>query len=154
MKKILVRAKSVDLGGALIVAIALACACGGVNAWAAEPTPEERTLSNGEAADFLTQCMLEGDAREASTEAGAYACCSETQGYCVKCPPSPSQACTLHPTPASGKNPFIIEIIDPGVFAPTSSTPDTIGPRAGSLNALRNFLVRNKAAADEEKKYE
>ena len=146
MKTAMPRKEIVRLGTTLVCALVLALTLTSIHGWAAEPI---RTLGNGEAADFLTQCMLSDGTTEANTPEGAYACCSKSLGFCVKCPPSPADACTLHPTPASGQHPFVIEIIDPGVFAPTSPQPDRTNPHDGSMNALRNFLQRNKTATEQ-----
>jgi len=154
MKTAVPRKEIVRLGTTLVCAFVLVLTLTSINGWAGEPIPQERTLSNGEAVDFLTLCMLSDDAKDANTPAGAYACCSKSLGFCVKCPPSPADACTLHPSPASGQHPFVIEIIDPGVFAPTSPQPDRTNPRDSSMNAMRNFLQRNKTATEEDEKYE
>ncbi len=145
------RKEIVRLGTILVCAIVLAFTLTAIDGWADEPIPQERILSNPEASDFLQDCILSEDATEASTPDGAYACCSKSQNYCVKCPPSPADACTLHPSPLSGNHPFVIEIIDPGVFAPASPQPDQKTPRDSSLNVLRNILERNKAAEEEYK---
>jgi hypothetical protein len=141
-------------GGALVVTIFLAFALTGMEAWAAEPIPEERKLSNPEAADFLTQCILSDDAIDRSTSEGKYACCSKSLGYCVMCPASPTENCTLHPHSISGENPLLQQVIVFDVLAPTSPSSDRADPRTDSLNSFRNLLRRSNDKIGENERYD
>jgi hypothetical protein len=146
--------EDVRVGGAVGVTILLAFALTSMDVWAAEPIPEERELSNAEATDFLTECVLSDDAIDRSTPEGKYACCSKSLGYCVMCPASPAENCTLHPHSISGENPLLRQVIVFDVLAPTSPSSEQTNPRTDSLNILRNWLRRTNPETDQKENYE
>ena len=154
MTRKMMKIENVRFGGAVGVTILLAFALTSMDVWAAEPIPEERELSNAEATDFLTECLLSDDPIDRSTPEGKYACCSKSLGYCVMCPASPTENCTLHPHSLSGENHLLQQVIVFDVVAPTSPSSEQTNPRNDSLNALRNWLRRNKPKTDEKESYE
>ena len=154
MIKKMMQIENVRVGGAVGVTILLAFALTSMDVWAAEPIPEERELSNAEATDFLTECLFSDDAIDRSTPEGKYACCSKSLGYCVMCPASPTENCTLHPHSISGENPLLQQVIVFDVLAPTSPSSDQADPRADSLNSLRNLLRRSNDKTDENESYD
>ena len=143
--------KNVRVGSVLVVTILLAFALTSMEVWAEEPIPREREVSNAVAAELLTECILSDDAIDRHTPEGKYACCSKSLGFCVVCPASPTEKCTLHPNSISGENPLLQQVIVFDVLAPTLPSSEQTNPRTDSLNLLRNWVRRN---TDEKESYE
>jgi hypothetical protein len=151
MNEKMMQIKNVRFGSVLVVTTLLAFVLTSMELRAAEPIPNEREVSNAQAAEFLTECMFSDDAIDRSTPEGKYACCSKSLGFCVVCPASPTEKCTLHPHSISGENPLLQQVIVFDVLAPTLPSSEQTNPRTDSLNSLRNWLRRS---TDEKESYE
>ncbi len=147
MNEKMMQIRNVRVGSVLVVTTLLAFALSSMEVWAAEPIP----VSNPKAAELLTECILSDDAIDRHTPEGKYACCSESLGFCVMCPASPTEKCTLYPNSISGENPLLQQVIVFDVLAPTSPSSEQTNPRTDSLNLLRNWVRRN---TDEKESYE
>ncbi|MBL1321186.1 MAG: hypothetical protein COA63_009030 [Methylophaga sp.] len=105
-------------------------------------------VSDSNAADLLSNCLLEGDNKTASANGGKdAACCSKSLGYCVIC--RQGQTCTkvsYRLSPLNGEN----TLTRPGnaVIAPAPKPPslrDQVKPAQSATTAPAKIVNPEKA---------
>lgn len=112
-----------------------------------------KQVDNSTAADKLTLCVLADDTKDKVLKDGSYACCSESEGFCIWCPTSADKNCVVKPskvTTLGGPDPFITTI-NPAFF--DDLTGDT-SPEKSTVSPIKNFLLRKNAESIEDKNYD